>query len=644
MIRSGRLIEDETPKSPEEILQAVEKQKSSSQKLVFLDNVLPDLIFTHPSLASELLQTQANLDCIHDFPDHRIRHFLNLGFLHNQKYAFTDSIEVYRKAAQLIDEYGNISQQISVLIDLSAPLINIQSYGEAIDCLNRAKRLLQINSDDGLLARVWCREAYMDLHLKNENAATQTFLNAERILSRQESAGNYHDCYFLNLVQSGLGRLAEISEEWEKSLMYYHQVVKRLLKDGLHSRLCWHYLNIGRVYYALDNFDMASIYFHKAIEEKVDDSSQARASAFANLGLMENNLGHLEKAIDLYEKAEEIFRSQSAPEYFNLSNILRWKAKAMLGLGRGEEGLQLLMDSHTSARQAEDFKLLAEIYKDLSNYFAQHEDYKNAYEYQLLHERNMEKHTENYNRNHKIEVEVRYETEKKRQEAEVLKLRATQLQLKALRAQMNPHFLYNALNAIQHYITSHDVKFATKYLAEFANLIRKSLEYSDEEIISLEKEVEFLDDYLYINQKLRFEDRLDYEIIVDEDLEDDILGVPTMIVQPYVENSIEHGLRSREKGKISVRFKMLDEDTIICEIEDNGIGRDAALRFNEHGRKQRPHRSMGTRITENRLELLHDTSENKIFVQTIDLRDEKTGFAAGTKVIVQIPVVEVQIR
>ena len=117
-----------------------------------------------------------------------------------------------------------------------------------------------------------------------------------------------------------------------------------------------------------------------------------------------------------------------------------------------------------------------------------------------------------------------------------------------------------------------------------------------------------------------------------------------MIVQPYVENAIEHGLRSVEHGKIKVHFKMLDEDNIICEIVDNGIGRKAAAKFVHQSGRLQAHRSMGTMITENRLELLHHARENKIYVETIDLSDKKTGFATGTKVLVQIPVVEVQIK
>jgi sensor histidine kinase YesM len=209
---------------------------------------------------------------------------------------------------------------------------------------------------------------------------------------------------------------------------------------------------------------------------------------------------------------------------------------------------------------------------------------------------------------------------------------------------MNPHFIYNALNSIQNFITSNDPSTASRYLAKFAKLMRQSLEYSDEEIISLEKELEFLEDYLFINQRLRFEDRLSYKIIVDDEIEEDILGVPTMIVQPYVENALEHGLRSRKDGIITVHFKLQDEDTICCVVEDNGIGRKQALALQENDPNRVNYRSRGTQITEKRLELLRQTKEKEVHVRTIDLEDPETKIAKGTRVEILIPIVEVQVK
>jgi sensor histidine kinase YesM len=162
------------------------------------------------------------------------------------------------------------------------------------------------------------------------------------------------------------------------------------------------------------------------------------------------------------------------------------------------------------------------------------------------------------------------------------------------------------------------------------------------EIISLEKEVAFLEDYLFINEKLRFEDRLRYRITVDEQLEDDILGVPTMIVQPYVENAIEHGLRSKKDGLVMVNFSLLDEDTILCVVEDNGIGRERARLLQLESAQT--HRSRGTQITEMRLKILHHSPDKGVLVNTIDLIDPLRGEAQGTRVEIKIPILEIDLH
>jgi LytS/YehU family sensor histidine kinase len=169
------------------------------------------------------------------------------------------------------------------------------------------------------------------------------------------------------------------------------------------------------------------------------------------------------------------------------------------------------------------------------------------------------------------------------------------------------------------------------------------LDYSDLEIISLEKEIEFIKDYLYINQKLRFNDKLRYEVTIDDDIEEDIMGVPTMIVQPYVENAIEHGLRSLEGGLIRVEFNLLDDETILCVVEDNGIGREKARQLQAQDVRFHNHKSKGTNITEKRLQILHHAKETDIFVKTIDLHDDRTGKALGTRVEIKIPIVDIHV-
>jgi LytS/YehU family sensor histidine kinase len=241
------------------------------------------------------------------------------------------------------------------------------------------------------------------------------------------------------------------------------------------------------------------------------------------------------------------------------------------------------------------------------------------------------------------ELEVKYEAEKKEKEAEMFKLQAIGLQLKALRAQMNPHFMFNALNSIQNYITSNNPTLASKYLAQFATLMRQSLDYSELEFISLEEEIEFLGNYLEINKKLRFEHKLEYQITIDEEIEEDIYGVPTMIIQPYVENAIEHGIRSKDSGLITIQFQLVDDDMIMCVIEDDGVGREKARLLQESNPNYKNHKSLGTKITQDRLGiLLRNSAHSKEPVIVEDLKDETTGAPKGTRVKIFIPVADIQ--
>jgi sensor histidine kinase YesM len=200
------------------------------------------------------------------------------------------------------------------------------------------------------------------------------------------------------------------------------------------------------------------------------------------------------------------------------------------------------------------------------------------------------------------------------------------------------------LNGLQNYIVSNQADFAEKYLAKFSKLMQASLEYSDLEIISLESELEFLKDYLLINQKLRFGDSMQYQVTVDEDLEEDIIGVPTMIVQPYVENAIEHGLRPNKGGLITIEFKYYDEDTILCIVQDDGVGREFTREQQKKDGYELRHKSRGTSITEKRLELLNSTKKDKFFVQIIDLKDPLSKKPLGTRVEIKIPIVELPFK
>jgi LytS/YehU family sensor histidine kinase len=199
-----------------------------------------------------------------------------------------------------------------------------------------------------------------------------------------------------------------------------------------------------------------------------------------------------------------------------------------------------------------------------------------------------------------------------------------------LRTQMNPHFVFNAMSVIQSYIFTHNPEKSSKFLVNFSKLMRLILENSPKEFISLELESEILEKYLN-TQKLRFEERFEFEIDFDEDLIFQKAMVPPMITQPFVENAIEHGqLHTVENGKITVSASRNNEMLQIV-VKDNGIGRKSSAKT----KKIKTHKSMAINMTRERIEILNRKYRSNGNL-TIEDADAKTG--RGTQVTILLPL------
>lgn len=208
-------------------------------------------------------------------------------------------------------------------------------------------------------------------------------------------------------------------------------------------------------------------------------------------------------------------------------------------------------------------------------------------------------------------------------------------QLTALRAQMNPHFIFNALNSIQDFIIQEDKRSANRYLSKFSKLMRNVLDASDKNKILLKKEIEYLELYLSL-ESLRIDDEFEYKFDIDSSINVNNILIPSMLLQPYVENALKHGLMHRNgKKKLNIRFSKncpmegWDKDHLFCEIEDNGIGREASMKINEQN--GRIYQSKAMSLTQDRIDLLNSADTSKLGLKIDDLKNED-GSAAGTKV------------
>jgi hypothetical protein len=209
------------------------------------------------------------------------------------------------------------------------------------------------------------------------------------------------------------------------------------------------------------------------------------------------------------------------------------------------------------------------------------------------------------------------------------KKRAHQLlYLKSLRAQMNPHFIFNSLNSVNNYISTNNERAANKYLSKFSKLMRQVLEYSQVEFISLKEEIDVLRLYVELEHE-RFKDKFDFRFSVDESINMEGYTIPPMLVQPFIENAIWHGLRYKESaGVLDVRFTD-KEDFISITVKDNGIGRTKSQELKTINQKK--HNSSGMRNVENRTEMIQAVFKAKIDYEIIDLPEN-----SGTQVNIKL--------
>ena len=363
--------------------------------------------------------------------------------------------------------------------------------------------------------------------------------------------------------------------------------------------------------------------------------------------------------------------SASANSLGNLGTIYR-------DLGDPDKSIRYYTKAIDQAKRVNDVYDLQWIYMDMSNMYLKLKDTSNAYKTYVL----FKKYSDTYIRKASSEgladAKVRYDADTQNKEVQLLSLRLknnrilnygfagfillitliglllfrgsklkdkrrisemnrkiSEITQANLRQQMNPHFIFNTLNSIQYYMYQHDKLATNNYLTKFSSLMRKVLDNSQHTSVPLSDELTALNLYLEL-ESTRFKDKFDYKINVDDEIDPLMYKVPTMLIQPYVENSICHGLIPGEnRGFVKIDLK-LNEDNILCTIEDNGIGREAAReRSNKRGEN---HNSLGTQITRSRLDLVNDLYGTSLKTIYTDLKNEK-GEPTGTRVEIHIPII-----
>jgi LytS/YehU family sensor histidine kinase len=214
------------------------------------------------------------------------------------------------------------------------------------------------------------------------------------------------------------------------------------------------------------------------------------------------------------------------------------------------------------------------------------------------------------------------------------KTNALAMEMKALRSQMNPHFVFNSLASIQSFILKGNINDSNRYLTKFSKLIRGVLESSKNELVTLKKELDLLNIYIELEQ-LRVKP-FEYRLKLDQSIDPQNIKVPPMIFQPFIENAIWHGLEPAAKKGVLLVELYLEENGLFCVIEDNGVGRKYAE--NKFGIVHASQRSYGIEITAERISALKKTYHTATGTEIVDLKDEENN-PAGTRIEILLPII-----
>ncbi len=600
---------------------------------------------------------------------------------------------------KLLKENSSQKIKKAVLPYLAEALNNVgyvyMNQGDALNALKYYQKSLKINEDLGGKDGIANTLNNIGMVYNNQGDIPKSLEYIHKALKIREEIGDKGGiAYSLN----NIGYLYDIQGEPDKALDYYYKSLKiqQEINDKQGTALCLN--NIGTIYQYQHNISKAVEFYTKSLKkyQEVGDKN-GEALALNNIGAIYKDQNETDKALEFYNKSlkirEEISDKQGM--CYSLHNIGRtyfYAGKLNEAKKYANRCLVLSQDLAYPENIRDAARLLSEIYEkegkgmqalEMHKLYTKMKDSiindetqkatikqqaKYRYEKQKVvddaqHEKRLAVAAEQrqkqqitiyavtgglalvilfsffiykrlqLTRKQKIIIqEQKEEVEKTNEELEIEK---QNIELKALKAQINPHFIFNSLNSVQKHIINNNKEQAQYYLSKFGKIMRSTLENSEEKAIPIKTEKELLEMYVELEAK-RLKNGIDFIINIDEDIDIYNLTIPPMLLQPFIENSIKHGIANlNKKGEITLKMEQ-DEENIVCTITDNGIGRSASALQKEKS-VQTKHRSMGMEITQNRLRNIWKKygEQHEIEIEDLVDDDEKP---LGTSVKLVLPL------
>ncbi|MCZ4695511.1 hypothetical protein DWB61_11660 [Ancylomarina euxinus] len=518
----------------------------------------------------------------------------------------------YEKAVSKFNEIGNLVQAGKVLGNIGLIYKRRGEYTKALEYyLKEIEIFSEINHTEGL-SSIYINMGNLANTMGNPSRAEEYFNSALKLAEKENNIGDQISAL------NNLGAIYESQDKFREALDVYEKSLKFVLNSGNSSMESRLYLNVGLIYRRTGAYDQAESYLKRSF-----DIRKLR--------------GNYEELLGVYNEMFELAMSKKE-------------------FGKAKQFVGTMQDL---AEMNEDSEWMSDIYRAYSNLYKETGDYKLALESFENHRQLSDSiqaafNTEKYN-----ELMVRYDMDKTKQEMVVMaqdtriqsleldkknawlvamlvimllgviaivvsfrinKLKAEQklmnLDQKVLLSQMNPHFLFNALTAVQSLVLDNECDKANLYLSDLGTLVRNILEDSRKEKISLSQELITLEKYIDL-QKLRFDFPIEFRFDIEENIDLDELSIPPMLTQPFIENAFVHAnLQQVDKPVILIKIELLDPNFVTFSIQDNGVGI-------EEGKKQslmKEKKSLAMQIARDRIQIYNYKSKFQMKLEVIDLK------------------------
>ncbi len=548
----------------------------------------------------------------------------NMGSYYKHRSEYANALDLYKKAVELSDQLHDKRFKSIMLNDMAVLYDDMGNMRQSLETSYKDLQLQEELNDSLGMAYTYNNIAHIFIELKDDKNALEYYTK---------------------------------SLEMFNALKY---------EKGMAMIMC----NMGTYYSSNGDGKTALIYYRKSLQlyRQMKDAYSV-GEVLSCCGFELDKQGQGDSALIYFNQALSIAQKLNVKE--NMAYAYRAMAKIMLSKGNVTEAEQYASRSLQISKQLGNLRDIQNAAKILKEIYLQTGNYKEAYSMHDLEITMRDSIINDANYKDAINKKLQYDYEKKELqlkldnenkiwEKNVLiyasllaallvsvgsffytrhsklksRLETMELEQQQYRAQMNPHFIFNCLHSIQHYILHNDVISANKYLSEFASLMRTTMEHNRLQTILLQQEIDYLNSYLSLEQ-MRFENKFTYQIDCSADVDTSALQVLPTIIQPFAENAIVHGLCYLENGgRLLVSFTK-EGDWLVCTVDDNGIGRKASKQIK--ARSGKTHVSQGMELVKKRLALASSLHKKSFSAEVIDKTDAD-GKALGTLVILKFPL------